>query len=104
MRCAKPIPRRKLDFPPWLVPVITTRFFPSALALLPTPWTQRRLLWPALACYAVAFVCEKLDLQIYRWSFGMISGHTIKHLVAAAAFYFILRMLQRQQLKTDQDR
>jgi hypothetical protein len=75
-----------------------------ALALLPTAWTQRRLLWPALVCYAVAFVCEKLDLQIYRWSFGMISGHTIKHLVAAAAFYFILRMLQRQQLKTDQDR
>jgi hypothetical protein len=75
-----------------------------ALALLPTPWTQRRLLWPALACYAVAFVSEKLDLEIYRWTYGMISGHTIKHLVAAAAFYFILRMLQQQQWKTDQDR
>jgi hypothetical protein len=75
-----------------------------ALALLPTPWTQRRMLWPALACYAVAFVSEKLDLQIFRWTAATISGHTIKHLVAAAAFYFILRMLQRQQLKTDQDR
>jgi hypothetical protein len=75
-----------------------------AIALLPTPWTERRMLWPAFACYAVAFVSEKLDLEIFRWTDGIISGHTIKHLVAAAAFYFILRMLQRQQLKTDRDR
>ena len=75
-----------------------------ALAVLPTPWTERRLLWPALGCYAIAFVCEKLDVDIFRASRGVISGHTIKHLVAAAAFYFILHMLRRQQLKTDTDR
>lgn len=72
-----------------------------ALVLLPTPWNERRLLLPVLACYAVAFVCEKLDVTIFRFTAGIISGHTIKHLMAAAAFYFILRMLQRQQLKTD---
>jgi hypothetical protein len=75
-----------------------------ALTLLPTPWTERRMLWPALACYAVAFVCEKLDVEIFRLTTRIISGHTIKHLAAAAAFYFILRMLQRQQLKTDLNR
>ena len=72
-----------------------------ALALLPTSWTGRRMLLPALACYAVAFVCEKLDMAIFRLTTGIISGHTIKHLAAAAAFYFILRMLQRQQRKAD---
>jgi hypothetical protein len=72
-----------------------------ALAMLPTPWTERRLLFPALLSYAVAFVCEKLDWQIFRWTGGIISGHTIKHLAAAFAFFFILRMLQRQQLKTE---
>ncbi len=72
-----------------------------ALALLPTPWTERRMLLPALACYAVAFVSEKFDLPIFRLTTGIISGHTIKHLAAAAAFYFIARMLQRQQRKTD---
>ena len=72
-----------------------------ALALLPTPWTERRMLLPALACYAVAFVCEKFDVAIFRLTTGIVSGHTIKHLAAAAAFYFILRMLQRQQRKTD---
>jgi hypothetical protein len=75
-----------------------------AIVLLPTPWTGRRMLWAALGCYAMAFVSEKLDLEIFRWTAGMISGHTIKHLLAAATFYFILRMLQQQQLKTDQDR
>ena len=72
-----------------------------ALALLPTSWTGRRMLLPALACYAVAFVCEKLDMAIFRLTTGIISGHTIKHLAAAAAFYFILRMLQQQQRKAD---
>jgi hypothetical protein len=72
-----------------------------ALALLPTPWTERRVLFPALLSYAVAFVCEKLDWQIFRWTGGIISGHTIKHLAAAFAFFFILRMLQRQQLKAE---
>jgi hypothetical protein len=75
-----------------------------ALAILPTPWTERRMLWPALGCYAIAFVSEKLDVDIFQATKGVISGHTIKHLVAAAAFYFILHMLRRQQLKTDSDR
>ncbi|GLQ97160.1 hypothetical protein [Dyella mobilis] len=72
-----------------------------ALVTLPTPWTGRRLLWPALACYAVAFASEKFDVAIFHASRGIISGHTIKHLAAAAAFYFILQMLRQQQLKTD---
>ncbi|MGC1547241.1 MAG: ceramidase domain-containing protein [Rhodanobacter sp.] len=72
-----------------------------ALVLLPTPWTERKMLYPALACYAVAFICEKLDMQIFRLSAGLISGHTIKHLAAAAAFYFILHMLRKQHLKLD---
>lgn len=75
-----------------------------ALALLPTPWTQRRLLFPALLSYAVAFVCEKLDWQIFRLTGGIISGHTIKHLAAAVTFFFILSMLQRQQLKPESNR
>lgn len=72
-----------------------------ALAWLPTPWTGRRLMIPALACYAFAFVCERLDAQIFQLTGGVISGHSIKHLGAAAAFYFIWRMLKQQRLKTD---
>lgn len=75
-----------------------------ALLILPTPWTERRMLWPALGCYALAFVSEKLDMPIFRGMQGVISGHTIKHLLAAAAFCFILQMLRQQQPKTDPDR
>jgi hypothetical protein len=75
-----------------------------AMATLPTPWSGRGLLWSALACYAVAFASEKFDLAIFQSTRGVISGHTIKHLAAAAAFYFILQMLRQQRLKTDVDR
>lgn len=72
-----------------------------AIALLPTPWTKRQLLFPALACYALAFISEKIDAQLLALTAGAISGHTIKHLAAGAAFFFVLRMLRQQHLKTD---
>ena len=72
-----------------------------SLILLPTPWSGRRWLLPALACYALAFACEQLDAIIFKASGSMVSGHTIKHVAAAFTFLFIIRMLQRQHLKTD---
>jgi hypothetical protein len=72
-----------------------------SLILLPTPWSGRRLLLPALACYALAFACERLDPVIFRATGALVSGHTIKHIAAAFTFYFIIRMLQRQHLTTD---
>lgn len=46
--------------------------------------------------YALAKVCETADQQIY--SLGhIVSGHTLKHLAAAAAGFWILRMLRKRQ-------
>jgi hypothetical protein len=46
-----------------------------------------------IAIYALAKVAEVLDARIY--AFGeVVSGHTLKHLIAAVATYWILRMLQ----------
>lgn len=72
-----------------------------SLIVLPTPWSERRLLLPALACYALAFACEQLDPVVFRATGGLVSGHTIKHIAAAFTFFFIIRMLQKQHLKTD---
>jgi hypothetical protein len=69
-----------------------------ALILLPTQWSGRGWLYPAVGSYALAFVCQDLDWQIYRWTAGVISGHTLKHLFAAFAFVFILQMLRKQRL------
>jgi hypothetical protein len=46
--------------------------------------------------YALAKVLEALDKPIF--SLGhIVSGHTLKHLVAATAAYWIVRMLQKQR-------
>jgi ceramidase len=46
--------------------------------------------------YAVAKICEITDRQIFSVR-QVVSGHTLKHLSAAAAGFWILRMLQKRQ-------
>jgi hypothetical protein len=46
-------------------------------------------LWAAGAAYAIAKVCEQFDRQILDALHGTVSGHTLKHLFAAAGIYFI---------------
>jgi len=72
-----------------------------AVALLPTPWSGRAQLFAVLGTYVVAFACEQGDKLVFHADGGIVSGHTIKHLVAALAFYVLLRMLRRQQLLMD---
>lgn len=68
-----------------------------AVALLPTRWSGRAQLFAVLGTYLVAFACEQGDKPVFQVTGGMVSGHTIKHLVAALAFFVLLRMLQRQR-------
>ena len=51
-------------------------------------------LWAAGAAYAIAKVCELYDRQIFDTLHGTVSGHTLKHLFAAAGIYFIWRWLR----------
>jgi len=46
----------------------------------------------AVAIYAVAKVAEALDTKIYALG-GFVGGHTLKHLMAALAIGWLLRML-----------
>jgi hypothetical protein len=50
------------------------------------------LAWAAL-WYGLAKVFETFDLQVYRLLGGTLSGHTIKHLLAAGAVFAIVRQL-----------
>lgn len=72
-----------------------------SLILLPTPWSGRGWLLPALASYALAFACEQLDSIVFKATGALVSGHTIKHIAAAFTFFFIIRMLRKQHLKTE---
>lgn len=70
--------------------------FATILAIVlafPHPPRQRRYLIAALGIYALAVACEQLDHQILNALAGLASGHTIKHLLAAGAVFFIARML-----------
>jgi hypothetical protein len=69
------------------------------MALFPPRYTRScDLLW-VTGFYALAKVFEAMDRQIFSLIRGTVSGHTIKHLVAALAVYWVVRMLQ--QRKTD---
>jgi hypothetical protein len=64
------------------------------LTLLPGRYSHRHYLGYALACYVAAKLFELSDVQLMRWSGELISGHTLKHLAAAAGvwcFYVMLR-------------
>jgi len=51
------------------------------------------LLWAAVF-YGIAKVFETFDAAVYRTLGGTLSGHTIKHLFAAAAVFAIVRQLR----------
>ena len=67
------------------------------LALLfPPSYTRGSDLAVVVGFYALAKVLEALDKPIF--SLGhIVSGHTLKHLAAATAAYWILRMLQKRR-------
>lgn len=67
------------------------------LALFPSPYSGGRELLVGLVFYGMAKVAESLDEAIF--AFGqVVSGHTLKHLLAAIGVAFILRMLTRRHL------
>ncbi len=65
------------------------------LTAWPSRYTRRADLWSAFLLYAAALVAERHDHGIYALGYG-VSGHTLKHLLAAAAMYWVLRMLMRR--------
>jgi len=56
-------------------------------------YTRGTDIFVVVAIYAVAKVAEVLDAQIYALG-QVVSGHTLKHLIAALAAYWLLRMLR----------
>lgn len=49
---------------------------------------RTKYLWYALIMYIGAKLCEHLDQLIFGFSLSTISGHSLKHLVAAIATYY----------------
>jgi hypothetical protein len=58
-------------------------------------YTHGWVIFVLAAAYGVAKVTEVYDRQIFELG-GWVSGHTLKHLAAAAGIYLLLRALQRR--------
>jgi len=69
---------------------------PLMLLLLPPKYTGTHYWILALAIYALAKVLEHFDDAIYSIG-NFVSGHTLKHLAAAAACFAIMRYFQTRR-------
>jgi len=63
------------------------------IALFPSRYTRGRDTIEALVLYGLAKVCEYFDHAIFVATGNRVSGHTLKHLFAALAIFWLLRML-----------
>jgi hypothetical protein len=66
------------------------------IALFPPRYTHIHYLVGAFVLFVLAKLFELFDRQIYS-STQVISGHTLKHITAGIACYWILLMLQRRR-------
>ena len=78
------------------VPLIS---IPLLLAIGRSRYTHAWMLLVALGGYVLAKVTELYDRQIFATFDGLISGHTIKHLLAAIACWVLADMLRRRQTR-----
>jgi hypothetical protein len=76
-------------------------FFPVVLIammlwLYPPRYTRGSDILVVFLFYGLATIFELLDRQVFALS-NVISGHTIKHLLAVAAIYWLWRMLKKRK-------
>jgi hypothetical protein len=65
--------------------------------LLPPRYTRSAdLLW-VVGFYALAKIFETADRQVFAMTGTLVSGHTLKHLAAAMAGYWVLRMVKTRE-------
>jgi hypothetical protein len=79
------------------VPLIS---IPLLLALCRSRYTHAWMLLVALGGYVLAKVAELYDRQIFATFGSLISGHTIKHLLAAIACWVLADMLRRRRARS----
>ncbi|KTD69059.1 MULTISPECIES: ceramidase domain-containing protein [Legionella] len=70
------------------------------LLFFPSPYRRNYSLTICFILFGLAKLMEGLDKIIYHATDQIISGHTLKHLLAAAAVYALVYYIKSRQLKT----
>jgi len=84
---------------------VWSQFYPIAMILLmlllyPPKYTGGYYIFASLGWYAIAKICEIFDHGIYELTHQIISGHTLKHIIAAIGLYFIVLYLKHRHMLT----
>ena len=82
-----------------LVPLLT---IPAVIVLFRPPHSHRWILLVALLLYALAKIAEANDREVFAFTHRMLSGHTVKHLLAALGCLALLVMLKIRQPTDDE--
>ncbi len=85
-----------------LRPYAVVQYFPLTtipvmLWLFPARYEGARFLWWLLILYGTAKGCEYLDTGVFAATGGFVSGHTLKHLLAATACWFLVGYLKERE-------
>ena len=88
-----------------LRPYALVQFFPMLavpvmLYWFPARYTGEGYLWGLIAGYGLAKVCEYFDWELYHLTGGLISGHSLKHLTAAGAYFLLIRYVEKRSALT----
>jgi len=78
-----------------LFPVVA---LPLMMLLFPTRYSRGLELLAVILLYVAAKVAEHFDGDVFVATQAMVSGHTIKHLLAALATWCVLDMLKKRGL------
>jgi len=72
---------------------------PFMLAIFPARHTHRRMMLLAVGLYGLAKAFEFLDREVFTLTGHLVSGHTLKHLLAAGAIFALVVMLRRREAR-----
>lgn len=70
---------------------------PLLLRLYPARYSGDRDILVIIALYLLALLCDLLDHQIAALT-GVVSGHTVKHVIAALAIFGVVVRLRRRRI------
>ncbi|KAK2446968.1 hypothetical protein P8452_11264 [Trifolium repens] len=74
---------------------------PLMAILLPPMYTHSTYWLWAAGFYLLAKVLEATDDVVYKWTYHIVSGHTLKHLFAAMVPVFLTFMLAKRSLEPE---
>lgn len=87
------------DLRPYLLLYAFVFVLTPVLLLHASPYTPQAAYWQAYLAFTLGMVCDRLDHPLHAWLGGLISGHTLKHLLMGLALFFLIRLLQQRRIQ-----